>query len=86
MKTLRRNDRVNTDRGELKLIRVGHAVWAIMKRDRARNGEYLPQSDPIWETTVSHGRRTFLDVARGVSIYNARRARLSKPEIRAVLR
>jgi len=53
MKTLRRNDRVNTDRGELKFIRVGHAVWAIMKRDRARNGGYLPQSDPIWEVLAT---------------------------------
>ena len=53
MKTLRRNDRVNPDRGELKLIRVGHAVWAIMKRDRARNGGYLPQSDPIWEALAT---------------------------------
>jgi hypothetical protein len=49
VKTLRRNDRVNTDRGELKLIRVGHALWCQMKRDRARNGGYLSQSDHIWE-------------------------------------
>jgi hypothetical protein len=49
VRTLRRNDRVNVDRGELRLIRVGHALWYQMKRDRARNGGYLPQSDPIWE-------------------------------------
>jgi hypothetical protein len=49
MKALRRNDRHDADRAELKLVRVGHALWAIMKRDRARNGGYLPQSDPIWE-------------------------------------
>jgi hypothetical protein len=48
MKALRRTDRHNTDRTELKLIRVGHALWAILKRDRARNGGYLPQTDPIW--------------------------------------
>jgi hypothetical protein len=47
MKSLRRNDRRDAERAELKLIRVGHALWAIMKRDRARNGGYLPQSDPI---------------------------------------
>ena len=49
MKSLRRNDRRDAERAELKLIRVGHALWAIMKRDRARNGGYLPQSDPIWD-------------------------------------
>jgi hypothetical protein len=49
VKPPRRYDRVNVDRGELKLIRVGHALCAIMKRDRARNGGCLPQSDPIWE-------------------------------------
>jgi len=50
---LRRNDRVSVDRGELKLIRVGHALWAVLKRDRARNGGYLSQSDPIWETLAT---------------------------------
>jgi hypothetical protein len=53
MKTLRRNDRHDVDRAELKLIRVGHALWAIMKRDRARNGGYLSQSDPIWEALAT---------------------------------
>jgi hypothetical protein len=48
VKTLRRNDLVNVDRGELKLVRVGHALWAILKRDRARNGGDPMQSDPIW--------------------------------------
>jgi hypothetical protein len=41
MKTLRRYDRVNVDRGELRLIRVGHALRAILKRDRAKNGGTL---------------------------------------------
>jgi hypothetical protein len=45
MKTLRRNDRHDAERAELKLIRIGHALWAMMKQDRARNA----QSDPIWE-------------------------------------
>jgi hypothetical protein len=49
LKTVRRNDRHDTKRVEFKLIRIGHALWAMMKRDRARNGGYLPQSDPIWE-------------------------------------
>ena len=53
MKILRRNDRVNVDRGELRLIRVGQALWAIVKRDRARNGGYLSQSDPIWEALAT---------------------------------
>ena len=41
MSALQRNDRHNVDRAELKLIRVGHALWAMMKRDRAKNGGYL---------------------------------------------
>ena len=53
MNALQRNDRRNIDWVELKLIRVGHALWAIMKRDRARNGGYLPQSDPIWEALAT---------------------------------
>ena len=53
MKLLRRNDRVGVDRGELRLIRVGHALWAVLKRDRARNGGYLSQSDPIWEALAT---------------------------------
>ena len=53
MKTLRRSDRVSVDRCELRLIRVGHALWAILKRDRARNGGYLSQSDPIWEALAT---------------------------------
>jgi hypothetical protein len=48
MSVLLRNDRHDVDRAELKLIRVGHALWAIMRQDRARNGGYLSQSDPIW--------------------------------------
>ena len=53
LKILRRNDRVSVDRGELRLIRVGHALWAILKRDRARNGGYLSQSDPICEALAT---------------------------------
>jgi hypothetical protein len=53
VKVLRRNDRVNVDRGELKLIRVGHALWAMMKRDRAKNGGYLSQNDPVWQTLAT---------------------------------
>ena len=53
MKILRRNDRVSVDRGELRLIRVGHDIWTVLKRDRARNGGYLPQSDPIWEALAT---------------------------------
>jgi hypothetical protein len=44
---------VSVDRGELRLIRVGHALWAVLKRDRARNGGYLSQSDPIWEALAT---------------------------------
>ena len=53
VKILRRNDRASVDRGELRLIRIGHALGAMMKRDRARNGGYLPQSDPIWEALAT---------------------------------
>jgi hypothetical protein len=53
VKILRRNDRVSVERFELKLIRVGHALWAVLKRDRARNGGHLSQSDPIWEALAT---------------------------------
>jgi hypothetical protein len=53
MSGLKRNDRHDVDRVELKLVRIGHALWAIMKRDRARNGGYLPQSDPIGEALAT---------------------------------
>ena len=45
--------RMTIDRGELKLIRVGHALWDLMRRDRARNGGYLSQRDPIWEALAT---------------------------------
>jgi hypothetical protein len=53
LKILRRNDRVSVERAELKLIRLGHALWTTLKRDRARNGGYLPQSDPLWEALAT---------------------------------
>jgi len=53
MKILLSHDRTTIDRGELKLIRVGHALWALMRRDRARNGGYLSQRDPIWEALAT---------------------------------
>ena len=49
MSTLKRTDRHDTERSEFKLIRVGHALWALMLRDRARNRGYLPEIDPVWE-------------------------------------
>ena len=53
MKILPRHDRMTIDRGELKLMRVGHALWAVMSRDRARNGGHLSQRDPIWEALAT---------------------------------
>ena len=41
--------RGSVERGEIRLVRVGHALWAMMKRDRAKNGGRLPQSEPIYE-------------------------------------
>jgi hypothetical protein len=53
MKILPRHDRMTIDRGELKLMRVGHALWAVMSRDRARNGGHFSQRDPIWEALAT---------------------------------
>ena len=33
----------DVDRWELKLIRVGHAVWALFKQERAANGPTVEQ-------------------------------------------
>jgi hypothetical protein len=78
VKTLRRNDRVNTDRGELKLIRVGHALWYQMKRDRARNGGYLSQSDHIWEALATVWR-----LKKEYRIELAARRQVESAELRA---
>jgi hypothetical protein len=45
---LKRNDRHDIDRRELKLIRVGHYLWALYKKERGKSG-YLRESGPIWE-------------------------------------
>ena len=37
-KGIARNDRHDIDRRELKLIRVGHALWAIYKKERRKSG------------------------------------------------
>ena len=78
MKILRRNDRVNVDRGELRLIRVGQALWAIVKRDRARNGGYLSQSDPIWEALA-----TVWNLKREYRAELVRRRQAESAELRA---
>ena len=78
MKTLRRNDRHDMDRAELKLVRVGHALWAIMQRDRARNGGYLSQSDPIWEALATVWR-----LKREYRAELAARRRAESAELRA---
>jgi hypothetical protein len=36
------------DRGELKLIRVGHALWVQYKREKRQNGGYLSEEQPIY--------------------------------------
>ena len=37
-KAIARNDRHNIDRRELKLIRVGHYLWALYKKERGKSG------------------------------------------------
>jgi hypothetical protein len=41
-------DHRNADRYELKLIRVGHAVWAMYKRDRATLGIPLSEIQALY--------------------------------------
>ena len=42
-------DYTDIDRGELRLIRVGHALWAMLKRDRAKY-RGLPVQEPYpWQ-------------------------------------
>jgi hypothetical protein len=41
-----RNDRHDTHLAELKLIRTGHALWAIWKKERRKSG-YVEQQCPI---------------------------------------
>ena len=44
---IKRNDRRNVDTWELKLIRVGHAIWALYKRERR-----FPGTTGIQETVL----------------------------------
>jgi hypothetical protein len=43
-----RHDTFDIDRRELKLIRVGHYLWALHKEERGKS-EPLRESGPIWE-------------------------------------
>jgi len=38
----------NIARGELKLVRVGHALWDQWKRDRGAKWGTLGESGPLW--------------------------------------
>ena len=46
---IQRNDRRDVDRHELKLIRVGHAIWALYLRERAKSGEWSSESKALLE-------------------------------------
>jgi hypothetical protein len=45
---LKRNDRHDIDRRELKLIKVGHYLWSLYKKECGKSG-YVRESGPIWE-------------------------------------
>ena len=40
---MQRNDRHYIDRRELKLLRVGHYLWAIYKKERGKSGNVSEQ-------------------------------------------
>jgi hypothetical protein len=42
-----RYDYRDTDKRELKLIRVGHAIWALHIRERAKKGSTGPQEQAL---------------------------------------
>jgi hypothetical protein len=44
-----RNDTRDIDPYELKLIRAGHAVWALYRREKPELGGYPGESGPLWE-------------------------------------
>jgi hypothetical protein len=43
-----RHDTYDIDRRELKLIRVGHYLWSLHKKERGKS-DPLRESGPIWE-------------------------------------
>ena len=45
---LKRNDRHDIDRRELKLIRVGHYLWSLYKKECGKSG-YVRESGPTWD-------------------------------------
>jgi len=46
---MRRNDRHDIDWRELKLIRVGHYLWAMHKKERGKSGN-VSERQALWET------------------------------------
>jgi len=45
---MQRNDRHDIDRHELKLIRVGHHLWAIYKKECGKSGN-VSERRALWE-------------------------------------
>jgi hypothetical protein len=43
-----RHDTYDIDRRELKLIRVGHYLWSLHKKERGKS-DPLRESGPIWD-------------------------------------
>ena len=44
-----KHDRRDTTPAELRLIRVGHALWAILRRDRRKNGVHVSEEQALYD-------------------------------------
>lgn len=47
------------DRGELRLIRVGHALWAMLKREKLKYGRTVMQEPYPWQDLDSALEQVF---------------------------
>jgi hypothetical protein len=82
MNTLRRNDRHDLDPYELKLIRVGHALWAEWKRDRGAKWGSVGEGGALYAAleTIWRLKREYR-----AELAEERRQRASSPEQQARL-
>jgi hypothetical protein len=82
MKALRRNDRRDVDPYELKLIRVGHALWAQWMRDRGAKWGSVGEGGPLYAAleTIWRLKREYR-----AELAEERRQRASSPEQQARL-
>lgn len=73
----------DVDRGELKLIRIGHAIWAILRRERRQNRIGVSETEALYDAieTVVRLKREYRDeLAIKLAVRNAKLAGRFRPK------